>query len=391
MIISVFVAVLNRPPADAEVLAWSEVLAGDDEAIIRTLARNLRLTPEFDSLKMNESFNSAAYWRFAYEIAFQGALGRSPLKSELAQWNPGHSTALDPMDLVNALRVTEEFHANLVTLASMEMRKVPDSGIFFLHVPKCGGTSISFALSEALGLRALSLRPFQGRGLGAVLPVLNPGMYDRWPLQTGHIHLDFFPPSFSGFSVVREPRTRLLSLYRFVSSRSYQQQNEVDGNKREAVTSFQWRKKGPSMILWPGADTSSTGNGSFAWMFASGLSSPEAFESADRQARVKALSLGLDRLQGLAWLHDSSGVESLLHSVTGRPVNLGKENVTVGVADEATWTLNEEFMRRLDAMVEWDWIFLNMAIEKGLLPDFPRDKANESFMHSAQQMGFRFV
>lgn len=253
--------------------------------------------------------------------------------------------------------------------------------VFFLHVPKTAGTAFRLALTEAVGIPAIMaydridmIRPEDFRGL------------HFWPLLAGHGHVDDFPSSHRGVTTLREPRSRLLSLYRMA------QRNPLKGPHGRFVNNPTDRS-----ALWHEAISIPFES----WLrkrarpqypyFAAGLKIDEDFGAhpVGSTAVQSALKAGLARFDACAWMHDADGLRLALSTVTGRQcASLGMANEFRDSRYSQRVTISREVRSLLDQFAQADRGFFALAEDLLGLPNLADSEADRLFESTASRLGF---
>ena len=95
---------------------------------------------------------------------------------------------------------------------------------FFLHLDRTGGTAFTAAVSGSLGLPAMLV---QNSELG--IPISSHRRL-QWPFKTGHVPIAEIEKDLTIVSIARDPRTRLLSRFRFKQNQLAKLKREIDFN-----------------------------------------------------------------------------------------------------------------------------------------------------------------
>lgn len=145
--------------------------------------------------------------------AFSALLDRSPDSSQVVENNLHHDTI---GDYIRKVVLSPEFLGRLTTAMRrqtlQDLRPLDEERIVFLHIPKCGGTTLHDLLSTWFGASALHLERhnqlyFYAAG-DLASKTLFSGHFDYYSTQ-------LIPGRKTLVSFLRDPRQRLISLYHF--------------------------------------------------------------------------------------------------------------------------------------------------------------------------------
>ena len=267
--------------------------------------------------------------------------------------------------------------------------------VFFLHVPKSAGTSVRLALIDALGIPAFDVysRNEQMR------EIARNSDNKFWPLYVGHENISFFPENYSGITIFRESRSRVLSLYRQHSRDAIiDDPSEID----QAV--FQeMRRKALKVFSTPFGDWLIRPNLVTSMdffipskMFGSkGLKSQEFKTYVDdlESHRVEELlNESLSRFTHAAWSHDETAILNAISGISEREITeLPRENVFQNLEGYPPQILDKHTLAKLNAIQEKEAVLFRVAHEKGLVPLLSKSEADDLFEITAKRMGFTFV
>lgn len=233
----------------------------------------------------------------------------------------------------------------------------------YVHIPKTAGTSVTAALTNAVGVLPLVLL---NEKIGTPDSRWNAGRSGFWPLITSHMAVSRFPGSHSLISTVREPRSRLLS-----SFRHFQRHRDKAGLPATSIVDF--IKDGSfdlmaSYFLTPGL-----------WA-RSNIISMNPGVTAD-------LAQGLGQLTAMSWSDDTQGIEEMIASVTGRRVQIPKLNVADQVHKHALQVSLDDLTREASV----DVLLLDVAEAMGLLPKRNTGWSDDYLERTAIRLNVEFV
>lgn len=334
------------------------------------------------------------------EAVFAAVLERQPTPEELHAWHAAGAGSIPASDFASSLKSTDEYKQLMVKQVHRTATQHSEPSVFFLHVPKSGGTAVDFGLRDRLNLPPLSLAI--GSGLVAPTSLLVRHVDElvfpvraTWPYIKGHVPLSAAPSGYRILTFFREPVSRLLSLYRFIDS-----DHVRDFFKQRVESGYgQLSELGERLLAPEGIgglrtfldimeDVTGLDAGSFAWMFAEGVSRFEEFANLSATDREERLRDGIRRIDACAWIHDPVAVKAVLDSVSpGQPLSRHNESPLTGKfgapehIDGATWD-------RLHRFASWDQRVLNLANECGILPELSETDAGRLIEATADRLAF---
>jgi len=260
--------------------------------------------------------------------------------------------------------------------------------VFFLHVPKTGGTSVRLALGEAIGVPAINV-------YGA-WPTPDTVLHRFWPYWAGHAQVDLFPATHVGFTLFREPRSRILSMYRQHQFLRSAHRLPHGWNHPEPPRPL---KRPLPFDRWLTSSREQQRLSIVGFYLPSATPtpdrrpSPEHVQHALRRPSVELLAdLGrtLGRFRAAAWIHDNPAVARAIGEVAGRePSRIPRANVAEdNLPDPAPVRLDSTAMSVIEEAARVDAHVHAVAEDQGLIPALDRDRADELFYASAQRLNF---
>jgi hypothetical protein len=276
--------------------------------------------------------------------------------------------------------------------------------VFFLHVPKTAGTSLRLALIEEMGFPALDAYGRVGNWDSYSLELL-----ELWPLLVGHLNIGQFPiGTHKGITVFREPRLRVLSLFRQRTKSLYQPNphRSPEGEHRRIQKA---RKLESGFAPWL-LDQGPLDLASWYVDYSGGRSEVRATSRHDRgtwnnrnahskllenytqKQLVKQLEVGFKRIQLAEWVHDSEALRTLPSRAVGRVAPRAKLQTANTVHPEQRAreiSLDAEALKKLDEITLKSQPVFDVAVNAGLISPLEKDKADELFENGAKRLGFK--
>jgi len=260
--------------------------------------------------------------------------------------------------------------------------------IFFLHVPKTGGTSVRLALGDAIGVPALNLY--------RAWPTPDRELHHYWPYWAGHAQIGFFPESHLGITLFREPRSRILSQYRQNQALRVRQPRHGWGYGRAPQRG---PLQGRPFNEWLGR-LEEHGRASMLHLFmptddprpgrARTAEESRALLALDERTVVDGLRTAFRRFGAAAWIHREGDVLDAIERVTRhRPDALPRENVFEDkelVYDRVQ--LSRDHHEALERCARADGLVLRVAAEQGLIDPLSPDEADAILERTAARLGF---
>lgn len=288
------------------------------------------------------------------------------------------------------LLLTEEFAVQMLPqFVARATNAYGGRRVFFLHVPKTAGTSVRLALADALGVPSLNF--YSGHQMPAKGATF-------WPYLAGHAGIAAFPQAYTGFTVFREPRSRLLSAYRqFQFNNSgpspripLEPQGSHPRKSRGHQSPFEVWSRGKGLRGWFHFDVQARLDQRGQSVESKWSTDPLVLRSMAPEDRLSGLNLGLARINRAAWIHDSDAVLDAIADVSGaRPRHLPHENSVeknLGVPDHVRLTADD--MDAFELAVERDQEVIDVAVHLGLVPPLDPRLADEIFERTLLRQNF---
>lgn len=324
---------------------------------------------------------------FVLRSLFRAVLSREPSPKEKYQLRSQLLVHGDLEAIARDLLLSEEFTVQILPqLVARSASAYGGKKIFFLHVPKTAGTSVRLALAKAIGLPSINLYS------GHHVP---PDGAFFWPYLAGHVSAGAIPESHIGFTVFREPRSRLLSRYR-------QSQFERVGAKPLIPLDGGAIKRRPARQPWQVF----AGKGLPEYFYLDSFSSrnPQATNVATMwqipknllrkmptQEQLAGFELGLSRISVAAWAHDSPALIEAIGDVSGTRLDeLPRENVADTRVHLEHIFLCERDQEALEMAARRDQEVIDIAVDQGLIPALDPDEADAIFESTLKRLEYSF-
>lgn len=273
--------------------------------------------------------------------------------------------------------------------------------VAFLHVPKTAGTSLRLALIDAMGVPALDKYSRVGNW-----EEYSPELLKLWPLLVGHMSVSLIPEgTHRGLTVFREPRARVLSLFRQKTRAIYKDNphvhvsqqkrrvidaTEMEGNFEEWLDGSHnldlhtWFADGSALDIQTNM-SASTGGKIWRRKYA------RILEKLTEPEIAALLQKGFQKIHVAEWMHNKAGMETLISRVLGRSV-VKQVPRTNEVHPEQTLRpikLSGDALNRLDAVAKASAIVFEVAHDAGLIPMLSKDEADREFEIATKRLGFK--
>lgn len=319
------------------------------------------------------------------EALYKGILHRVPSATERLSLEYEVIRHGDIAAIADDMITSEEFTImRLPNLMANASRMWCGRYLFFMHVPKTAGTSFRMALIHSAGIPAVTTY----RHIGELDPVQFSSIA-FWPLFIGHTHIDYFPEPHRGLTVVREPRSRYLSMYR-------QQQNAGRGPhlKNPAEKARLEAQTQAALSMSFGDWLRARPRASAASFFASGF--PDRGERFVRSAPAHevrtAVTAGASRIDVAAWAHDRQGMLRAISSATGdEDPKLPELNIFKPRSENSPEMITAADRSVLDECASRDQLLINALVARGLIEPLSSSQSDDLFQATAARLGFQLA
>ena len=338
------------------------------------------------SLKLLTPLRSAKKTAIPVDIVtqvFRGALGRQPSPKERGDLSSQLVLHGDLEAIVRDLIKSEEFSIQMLPqlvakwTADFEGRRV-----FFLHVPKTAGTSVRLALGRALGVPAMQVYE------GFIQPKHNTSF---WPFWAGHSGIGRFPATHAGFTVFRESRSRMLSVFRqreyevrTVQRIRLEGKTPVKGPNIAPITTKLWQASICFLENWyhlPSRDEHDE-----SLMF----KRPRPLVEVPEQKRREQVKKGMSRISYAAWAHKPQDLLDAVSRASGRSItSIPRENtIDHRTPNPNPVELTYQDLGTLNDIAERDQHVFHTAVSQGLIPPLDSAEADSLFHDTAKRLNF---
>ena len=225
---------------------------------------------------------------------------------------------------------------------------------FFLHLPRTGGTAFVAALSEMFGIPAMLVQD-DSNGV----PIHAHGNM-QWPLKTGHVPIDKIDSGVQIVSIARDPRTRLLSQFRYLQNSRSKISSQIDF---------------PKFIEEFGSELNPLGLGDGAAMFAERKYMNDCdWSDIPVRKRKELLLRGMSRIAKMAWNESETQLQAMIRFVGGEDSKMARHNQSAslgGLIDEAQ-IIGSKNLEKMIAIVELEMEYIIAGLDIGVLehPNF---------------------
>ena len=321
---------------------------------------------------------------------FRGIMGRQPSSKEAFELRSQLLLHGDLEAIARALVSSEEFSVQVLPqLVARWSAGYNGRRVFFVHVPKTAGTSVRLALANALGIPSINFYNSHQ------IPTTGSHF---WPYLAGHAGVGAFPITHEGFTVFREPRSRLLSRYRQHQFEETTAAQRIPFEGADVGTSKTPGLKEPWKI-WGGGRRLATffyldplgrlpGNGA-TLRVASQIDSA-ALDPMSKEERIRGLRLGLSRINHSAWIHDADAVLDAIGAASGkRLAGLPRENsVEKNLGNPPHVQLTERDYEAFEMAVGRDQEVVELAVKMGVIPRLDPGEADHIFQDTLKRLNF---
>jgi len=325
-------------------------------------------------------------------IAYRALLRREPAEREVRQSHLRRMSSQSYFHFLRDMVDSEEFAVQI--LPGLVVSQTGFKGkepVFFLHVPKTGGTSIRLLIGQSLGVPAINIYHAWSSP--------DKVAHAYWPFWAGHAQLSFFPESHTGITLFREPRSRVLSLYRQQQAEKHSTGGRhgwtYDGNasRRKSVSL-------PDFSDWlPLRYKAGTATAFSFFIPSEEFPCPRTKSKSELknlmhlpEKEISALiGKGLDRFSAAAWIHDSKQVLEAVEKVSGTHVSdLPHENSFESKDIEySQQIITRSALAILEDVYYRDSLLTSEAQRRGLIRGMDREEADGHFEKTARRLGFQ--
>lgn len=301
----------------------------------------------------------------------RGTLDRDATTEECQSWYKAFNGDVDIALLINSLKQTEEYNHRIATRLQNSLQDLPHRQLTFVHIPKTAGSSIRSTIENSTGFPMLYLS--QSHDDAAFFGVKFKSSKKRliWPYQTGHFPLAAFPIGINWFTFVRDPISRLLSLYRQLEKNNKFRQTAKVEKFNDWITQL--------------PDHTSLGYQNHiapqTFFFQDKTTSFKSFLKLSLNQQLERSTNSLDNLGFVGWSHRAKDLSQGVHYATGIQM---KETEFINSGQfEKTVSISKKSFVKIQELTHLDELFIDLLIKEKRLD---RLSTTEIMRHRDQTM-----
>lgn len=322
--------------------------------------------------------------------AYRAILRREPFDQEVLQATLVTNVRSSKFHFYRDMVESEEFQKQILPalVAQTVAQKTPN--IFFLHVPKTGGTSLRELIGNLIGVPSINIY--------RRWPTPNKSDHSFWPYWAGHAQVSFFPEEHKGITFFREPKSRILSRYRQNQNRSLSASTHGwKFSKPEAPKS----KSFPDFNRWL-VRQHELGQLGLAKWFSLDERSQRLHKSHEELIKLSKMTEtelepflvnGLNRFVSAARIEDEKAVKSAIQKATGiSPDALPRKNTFESkTGEKSVQFINKKSLEILEEVEMLDERIMGLAREMGILHESEDLKDDSLFEINLERLGFQRI
>jgi len=320
--------------------------------------------------------------------AYRAILRREPTKREVSEMKVKLLTGTQArFHLLRDMVDSDEFRVHILPGLVVQQTQLSSEPVFFLHIPKTGGTSMRELIGDALGVPSINiydgwLRPSVGHGY--------------WPYWAGHAQVSFFPESHKGITFFRDTKSRTLSRYRQLEKgisngqiHGWSYPRSRGKRKKEIMPFSVWldfiEDNGIRSLEYYLAENKKVVTPEMA------PKESREFRNLDIAERRIQLESGMSRFSCAAWIHKENDVRMAISRVVGKPVDSLPRHNTFESKDfsYSDIVLTESDLKTLKLLEERDELVFKIAADLGLIQLLPRDENESLFEKTVSRLKFK--
>lgn len=324
---------------------------------------------------------------FDVRIAYRAILRREPSHEEVQKAALTTNLKSSRFHFYRDMIDSEEFRKQILPALIASSVNAKTTGVFFLHVPKTGGTSLRELIGDLIGVPSINV---YGKW-----PIPNLNTHGFWPYWAGHAQVSFFPESHKGITFFRETKSLVMSRYR-------QQQNLLLTDSTHGWNfsgpEAPKRKNFPDFNQWLLSKYEQGALGLAMWL---ALENGQHRQHKTQEELIKISNMsndalepllvrGLSRLSAAARIEDEDGVKMAIQKATGfSPDALPRKNTFESKSgDKSIQLINRKSMEILEEVEQQDELVNDLARDMDVLHETLALNKSSIFQKNLGRLGF---
>lgn len=307
----------------------------------------------------------------------QGTLDRDATTEECQNWYDAFNGDVKIALLINSLKQTEEYNHRIATRIQRSLQGLPHRQLAFVHIPKTAGSSIRLTIERATGFPVLYVfeSHHDAAFFGVKFDSSKKGLV--WPYQTGHFPIAAFPIGTSWFTFVRDPISRLLSLYRQLEKHDRFNQTKKVEKFNDWITQLpDHTSLGYDMYVAPQT-----------FFFQDKTISYKTYLKLSLNQQLERSTNSLDNLGFVGWSHRAKDLAHGVHYATG--IQLKKsEYINSGKFDK-TVSISKKSFAKIQELTHLDGLFIDLLIKEKRLDRLSKTEIMRHRDQTMLRLGFK--
>jgi hypothetical protein len=306
----------------------------------------------------------------------RGTLDRDATTEECQSWYNAFNGDLDIALLINSLKQTSEYNYRIATRLQISLQNLPHRQLTFVHIPKTAGSSIRSTIEHSTGfpMMYLSQSP-DNAGFFAVKFKSKESLV--WPYQTGHFPLAAFPKGASWFTFVRDPISRLLSLYRQLEKNSKLNSR----NKLEKFNDWIAQLPDHTALGYKNHIAPQT------FFFQDKTTSFKSFLKLSLNQQLERSSSSLDNLGFVGWSHRAKDLAQGVRYATG--IEMKKAEFINSGRFEKSVSISKKSFVKIQELTHIDELFIDLLIKEKRLDRLSKIEIMRHRDQTMLRLGFK--